>query len=290
MTRPRLQSDPVAEPIISIRGVDKGFAQADGFWPVLTDLDLTVARGEFVTVVGPSGCGKSTLLRLLIGLDRADQGEVRVDHAPVVGPDPDRGVVFQEPRLLPWLTVRQNVALGLINTGLSKAEKNLRVEDHLNLVELSAWGEALPRQLSGGMAQRVAIARALVNQPPVLLLDEPFSALDPMTRAALQDALLTIRADQDLTVVMITHDVEEAVYLSDRVCVMRPALGRIAEEVEVALPRPRDRDGFDFAAVRRRVSKALQGPIPAADGVIDTSVVRSPTDVIPMRHAVQEVN
>ena len=280
----------MSEPIISIRGVDKGFAQADGFRPVLTDLDLTVARGEFVTVVGPSGCGKSTLLRLLIGLDRADQGKVRVDNAPVLGPNPDRGVVFQEPRLLPWLTVRQNVALGLINSPLSKAEKHRRVEDHLRLVELSGSGEALPRQLSGGMAQRVAIARALVNQPSVLLLDEPFSALDPMTRGALQDALLNIRATQDLTVVMITHDVEEAVYLSDRIAVMRPGFGHIAEEIGVALTRPRDRDGFDFTAVRRRVSGALRGPVPVDGPPAGTGLASAGADPIPLRPAALETH
>ena len=253
----------MADTIIRLAGVHKGFVMPAGFRLVLANLDLEVGRGEFVTVVGPSGCGKSALVRLLIGLDRPDAGTVEVDGRKVDGPGAERGVVFQEPRLLPWRTVRQNVDLGLTNSGLSRAERAERVQEHLRLVELEEFADALPRQLSGGMAQRVAIARALVNRPTILLLDEPFSALDPLTRSTLQDALLRILDQEDLTVVMITHDVEEAVYLSDRIAVMRGGQGRILRDLPVALPRPRDRDSFEFTAVRRGVSSELRGNRPA---------------------------
>jgi ABC-type nitrate/sulfonate/bicarbonate transport system ATPase subunit len=220
-------------------------------------VDLSVAPGEFLTIVGASGCGKSTLLRLIAGLDTDFQGDIVLDGKRVTEPSLDRGLVFQEPRLFPWLTVAQNVSLGLLNAGLSKAARDRAVSEHIALVGLTGFQHAYPHQLSGGMAQRAAIARGLVNRPGVLLLDEPFGALDALTRARLQDELQRIWAAEGITMLLVTHDVEEAVYLGDRVVVMAPRPGRIAATVDVQQPRPRDRTSLAQARVRDHVMAAL---------------------------------
>ncbi len=207
--------------------------------------------------MGASGCGKSTLLRVIAGLDTEFQGEVILDGKRVTEPSLDRGLVFQEPRLFPWLTVAQNVALGLLNAGLSKAARSRAVSEHIALVGLTGFQDAYPHQLSGGMAQRAAIARSLVNRPGVLLLDEPFGALDALTRARLQDELQRIWAAEGVTMLLVTHDVEEAVYLGDRVVVMAPRPGRVAATFDVSQPRPRDRANPALARVRDRVMDAL---------------------------------
>jgi sulfonate transport system ATP-binding protein len=225
---------------------------------VLDALDLSVAPGEFLTIVGASGCGKSTLLRLIAGLDTGFEGDVILDGERVKQPSLDRGLVFQEPRLFPWLTVVQNVELGLLNAGLSKAAKRRAALEHITLVGLDGFQDAWPHQLSGGMAQRAAIARGLVNRPGVLLLDEPFGALDALNRARLQDELQRIWAAEGITMLLVTHDVEEAVYLGDRVVVMAPRPGRITASFEIDVPRPRDRASSVLADYRNAVMAALE--------------------------------
>jgi sulfonate transport system ATP-binding protein len=246
---------------LQINRVSKQFRVSGAPLRVLDSVDLSVAPGEFLTIVGASGCGKSTLLRLIAGLDTEFQGEVVLDGRRVTAPSLDRGLVFQEPRLFPWLTVTQNVALGLLNAGLSKAARNRAVAEHIGLVGLTGFRDAYPHQLSGGMAQRAAIARGLVNRPGVLLLDEPFGALDALTRARLQDELQRIWAAEGITMLLVTHDVEEAVYLGDRVVVMAPRPGRIAASFDVPEPRPRDRSSTALVKVRDRVMGALEATL-----------------------------
>jgi ABC-type nitrate/sulfonate/bicarbonate transport system ATPase subunit len=224
-----------------------------GALPVLDKLSLTIQPGEFVSIVGASGCGKSTLLRLLIGLEADYQGDIRLDGQRITGTSLNRGIVFQEHRLFPWLTVAQNVGLGLINASVSDAEKQRTVREHIHLVGLQGFEGSYPHQLSGGMSQRVAIARALVNRPEVLLLDEPFGALDTVTRTHLQQELQRIWQAEGITAVLVTHDVEEALYLGDRVVVMQPRPGRIRRVLDVDLPRPRDRQSAAFGALKDEV-------------------------------------
>ena len=219
----------------------------------LDGISLNVAPGEIVAVVGGSGCGKSTLLRVVSGLDNPTQGNVALDGDPIVSPHEKIGIVFQEPRLLPWLSVADNVGFGLAH--LSKAERNERVARQLERVGLADKAAVWPRELSGGQAQRVAIARALIMRPEVLLMDEPFSALDAFTRVDLQDHLLDLWADTKPTLVIVTHDVEEAIVLADRV--IRPQPGRVFAEIEIDLARPRDRHSAAYDFAKRRVMAAL---------------------------------
>jgi len=235
---------------IDIRSLNKQYAVKGKTLPVLSDISLTIPPGEFVSIVGSSGCGKSTLLRLVIGLEADYQGEILLDGKRIVGTSLDRGIVFQEHRLFPWLNVEQNVALGLLNAALPEAEKRRTIQEHIELVGLKGFEQAFPHQISGGMSQRVAIARALVNRPEVLLLDEPFGALDALTRTHLQQELQRIVQAEGITAILVTHDVEEAVYLGDRVVVMQPRPGRIKRIVEVPLPRPRDRASPVFTAIK----------------------------------------
>src|ERR1700722_19840184 len=192
----------------NIRKASKAFVVDGRPLSVLEDIDLTIPQGEFLSLVGASGCGKSTLLRLLAGLEREFQGELSLGEDRIVGPSLERGIVFQEPRLMPWLNVEENIELGLLNAPISADEKRDRVAQHIALVRLGGFEKALPRQLSGGMAQRVAIARALVNRPKIVLLDEPFGALDALTRAHLQYQLLVFWQRERLTAIFVTHDVE----------------------------------------------------------------------------------
>lgn len=240
--------------------------------PVLDNIELNIAPGEFISVVGASGCGKSTLLRLIVGLEADYQGTILADGLPVRGTSLSRGIVFQDHRLFPWLTVEQNVATSLLNAALPARDKRLTVQAHLELVGLHGFEKAFPSQLSGGMSQRVAIARALVGRPKVLLLDEPFGALDALTRSHLQRELQTIVQHEGITAIMVTHDVEEAVFLGDRVVVMEPRPGRIKRIVAVPLARPRERTGRAFSAIRDDVLKdfadtshAAPPPPPADD-------------------------
>jgi sulfonate transport system ATP-binding protein len=221
----------------------------------LAGVSLDVDPGEIVAVVGGSGCGKSTLLRLVSGLDRPTQGTVTLDGTPITAPHEKIGIVFQESRLLPWLSVADNVGFGLSDR--PKGERQQRVAAQLDRVGLSDKAKVWPRELSGGQAQRVSIARALVTRPEVLLLDEPFSALDAFTRADLQDHLLDLWADLKPTLVVVTHDVDEAIVLADRIVVMRPRPGRIYDEIVTDLPRPRDRQSAAYDFAKRRVLAAL---------------------------------
>jgi sulfonate transport system ATP-binding protein len=239
---------------LEIQNLSKHYRVDGAALPVLDDISLVIRPGEFVCVVGASGCGKSTLLRLVIGLEGDHQGEIRLDGQRVVGTSLERGIVFQEHRLFPWLTVEQNIAIGVLNAAGSKAAKNNSVREHIALVGLEGFERAYPHQLSGGMSQRVAIARALVNRPELLVLDEPFGALDALTRAHLQQELERIWRAEGITAILVTHDVEEAVALGDRIIVMQPRPGRIRCIVEVPLARPRRRDAA-FSAIKDDVLK-----------------------------------
>jgi ABC-type nitrate/sulfonate/bicarbonate transport system ATPase subunit len=234
---------------IAISRLYKSFELQGQSLPVLQDINLSARPGEFVALVGSSGCGKTTLLRILLGLERAFEGSVLLDGAPIQGPSVERGIVFQEHRLLPWLTVFENVGFGL--RGIEdKAERQRRIDEALQLVGLQSFGQAYPGQLSGGMAQRAAIARALVNKPRVLLLDEPLGALDALTRLKMQRELDGLVQSEKVTTVLVTHDIEEAVYLADRVVVLSSRPGRVQREVVVSLQRPRNRDSRDFLAIK----------------------------------------
>ena len=223
---------------------------------IIQNLEFTLTKGEFVSLVGPSGCGKTTLLRLIAGLDAAYEGEIKTDGELVRSPGPDRGVVFQESRLLPWLSVEQNVAFALPPT-ISQVERTQRVTHVLELVGLKRSARAWPYQLSGGMAKRVALARALVNLPKVLLLDEPLSGVDPFVRFGLEDEIARLHFCEGLTTLLVTHDVDEAVYLSDRVLVLGGSPSRILEEFQIELARSRSRTSTGAIAYRQRIIDRL---------------------------------
>jgi sulfonate transport system ATP-binding protein len=234
-------------------------------------IDLKVSDGEIVALVGGSGCGKTTLLRLIAGLEAPSAGSASVDGSTISNPHPAVGVIFQEPRLLPWLSVAENIAFGIQH--LPKSEVAERVDSILIRIGLAGYGARLPRELSGGQAQRVAIARALVAKPRVLLLDEPFSALDAFTRATLHDHLIGLWQAELPTLLIVTHDVEEAVALADRVVVMQPRPGRIFSDIAIRRPRRKDRLSDDFTADKRRVLDALDGSLAAASAEQDNPQV-----------------
>lgn len=236
---------------LSIQNVNKSFTVDGQKVDVLKDINLEVQEGEFIAIVGHSGCGKSTLLKIIAGLEKNDTGLVTVDGKEVNGPGMDRGMIFQEHRLFPWMSIEKNVQLGL--NGLSKEEKTKLSNQYLELVKLSEFKKAYPSQLSGGMSQRAAIARSLVSQPEVLLLDEPFGALDALTKIELQEELLKIRERFHNTMLMVTHDIEEAVYLADRIVVMSARPGRIKDVIKVELGTYRDRGGSDFAHYKKKI-------------------------------------
>jgi sulfonate transport system ATP-binding protein len=242
--------------MLQISGLTKRYDDDAGLRHVVLDrIDLAVGEHDAVALVGTSGCGKTTLLRIVSGLERASDGRLTLRGDPVTGPRRDVGVVFQEPRLMPWLTVRENVRLALLD--LASAAQNAAIIDLLRDVGLADFAEALPRQLSGGMAQRVAIARALARKPSVLLLDEPFSALDSFTRVKLQDHLSTLWKKSRFTLILVTHDIDEAIILSDRIIVMRGQPGRIYRELSIDLKRPRRRTAPEFQTIKEEVIRAL---------------------------------
>lgn len=218
---------------------------------VLSGLNFSILKGEFICIVGGSGCGKSTLLRAMAGLDPDYEGQILIDGQEVRSPKKERGMVFQEARLFPWLTVEDNVVFAL-NEG-SESEKREKAHKCLELVGLSGFEKSLPKQLSGGMAQRANIARALVNNPYILFLDEPFGALDAFTKIQLQNELLNIKQKEKSTMIMVTHDIEEAVYLADRIIVMDKNPGRIKDIVITDLPRPRNRNDLEFVRLRKKI-------------------------------------
>jgi len=219
-------------------------------------VSVSLAAGDLVSLVGPSGCGKSTLLRLIAGLDSPDSGELLVGAESISGPNAERGLVFQDPNLFPWLTVRRNIEAGLVARHVLR-EKRHEVEEFMRLVGLESFADAYPHHLSGGMAQRVALARALINHPKVLLLDEPLGALDAFTRMRMQDEVLRLWQTRRTTMLLVTHDIDEAIYMSDRIVIMTQRPGRIERVIPIALERPRDRSSADFLRLRGEILELL---------------------------------
>ncbi len=243
--------------LIEIQNVFRTYIDTnDNKLETLNDLSLSVREGEFLSIIGPSGCGKTTLLRLLAGLDVPNSGKLKISGHEIKSPDPERGYVFQQGSLFPWLTVEKNIASGLRARGVYKEQK-ADVSRYINLIGLNGFERAYPHQISGGMAQRVAIARALINRPAALLLDEPMGALDSFTRADLQDKLLELWKQDGTTMILVTHDVDEAIYLSDRIVIMTPRPGKISDILDVQLPRPRQRGDADFLGLRKIILEKL---------------------------------
>ena len=243
-------------PLLEIQRLSKEFARQGRVVRALDRIDLSVAEGEFLSIVGPSGCGKTTLLHMLGGFVPVDQGAIHLDGRPITGPGPDRGVIFQEYALFPWRTAHGNIVWPLEIKGVAKDERERVAEHYLDLVHLKGFRDHYPAELSGGMKQRVALARVLVLDPRILLMDEPFGALDSQTRELMQEELLEIWGTTRKTVIFITHDIDEAVYLSDRVLVMTARPGRIKEDLRIDLPRPRRleiKKSPEYAAYRNRI-------------------------------------
>jgi NitT/TauT family transport system ATP-binding protein len=266
----RLKSRPV---VLEADNLGKTFASSQDEVVALEDISFAVHRREFLCVIGPSGCGKSTLIRILAGLETPTEGEVLVDRKLVTGPGPERGMVFQGYTLFPWLTVKGNVMFGLKMAGRSSILAEPEARQWIEMVGLSRFENAYPHQLSGGMKQRVAIARALANQPRVLLMDEPFGALDAQTRCQMQSYLLQIWRNVDVTIVFITHDLDEAIYLADRILVLKPHPGRLDELIEVSVPRPRSSEQLispEFLATRKRLEDLIHPPDQSAGDKLPT--------------------
>ncbi|MBR4670142.1 MAG: ABC transporter ATP-binding protein [Butyrivibrio sp.] len=240
----------MSESVLTIENVNRLYDDGERQVEALKDVNLELKRGEFVSIIGASGCGKTTLLRLIAGLDKINTGSIVFNGEPVKEPNYKRGYIFQQHNLFPWLTVEQNVAAGLKARHVFKKNKD-KIQKYIDLVGVTGFEKSYPHQLSGGMSQRVAIARALINEPELLVLDEPMGALDSFTRADIQDKLLEIRAEKNLTMLLVTHDVDEAIYMSDRIVIMTPRPGKISEIIDVNIPHPRNRGGAEFLALRR---------------------------------------
>jgi NitT/TauT family transport system ATP-binding protein len=252
------------EVILEVKNLYKRFQSPQGETEALRNINFKVHRREFICVIGASGCGKSTLIRTLAGLEKQSSGEVLLDGKPVDGPGRDRGMVFQGYSLFPWLTVKKNVMFGPQMSGHSHDTSEREARQWLELVGLTKFADSYPHQLSGGMRQRVAIARALVNQPRILLMDEPFGALDAQTRCKMQGHLLDIWRNIDITILFITHDLDEAIYLADRILVLKPHPGEVQEIIEVPVPRPRSSAQFpspEFVATKKRLDELIHPPI-----------------------------
>ena len=242
---------------LRVNGVSKRFLSPDrSEFTALDSVSLSVKAGQLISLVGPSGCGKSTLLRMIAGLETPDSGELLVGTEKITQPCASRGLVFQDPNLFPWLTVRKNIQAGPLARGV-RGETRQEVEDFIRLVGLENFADAFPHHLSGGMAQRVALARALINHPQILLLDEPLGALDAFTRMRMQDEVLRLWKARGTTMVFVTHDIDEAIYMSDSIVIMTPRPGRIEEIIRVDLERPRDRSSAEFLALRSSILKML---------------------------------
>ncbi len=244
---------------LRVRTLSKSFPAGDNAHERRLAIDavsLSLAAGELVSLLGPSGCGKSTLLRLLAGLEVPDSGELLIGEDPITEPGEERGLVFQDPNLFPWLTVRRNIEAGLVARGVLH-EKRDEVDEFMRLVGLEGFGNSYPHHLSGGMAQRVALARALINHPKVLLLDEPLGALDAFTRMRMQDEVLRLWQARGTTMLLVTHDIDEAIYMSDRIVIMTTRPGRIDRVIPVPLDRPRDRSSHDFLQLRGNILELL---------------------------------
>jgi NitT/TauT family transport system ATP-binding protein len=258
--RQRFEKLKAREVILTIARLQKTFQNGDKRTVALTDINLSTHRREFLCVVGPSGCGKSTLARILAGLEQHSSGEVLLQGQPVTGPGRDRGMVFQGYTLFPWLTVKKNVMFGLEVNGHGRLECEREAMQWLELIGLEKFADAFPQQLSGGMKQRVAIVRALANQPRILLMDKPFGALDAQTRCRMQTHLLEIWRKIDITIIFITHDLDEAIYLADRILVLSAHPGEVQELIEVPVPRPRSIAQFvsaEFLATKARLEELI---------------------------------
>ena len=264
----------MSEPAIRVERVSKSFAVDGGrsSLMVLDNIELAVEKGTFISLVGPSGCGKTTLLKMMAGLTSYEGGEILLRGQPVRGIPDNIGFVFQEPGLLPWRSVYRNVDLALESRGMSPGDRTLAVERYLEMTGLASFAKYPPYQLSGGMQQRVGLARALVGEPDVLFMDEPFGSLDALTRARLQEELALIVAKTSTTTVFVTHDVDEAVYLSDRVAVLSARPGRLQEVIDVNLPRPRRRQQFRVdpaaALLRARILELIESQEVASESAI----------------------
>ena len=257
----RIDARPV---VLEVKGVDKVFKSPKGEdVTALRNIHFDVHRREFIAVIGPSGCGKSTLNRIIAGLDYPTGGELLLDGKPVSGPGPDRGMVFQSYTLFPWLTVKKNVMFGLQMSGHTGTQAESEALQWIEMVGLTEFAHLYPKQLSGGMKQRVAIARALANRPRILLMDEPFGALDAQTRCAMQSYLLQIWENVDITILFVTHDLDEAIYLADRIVVLGRQPGQVKEIISVPVPRPRSQEQLidpSFIATRKRLDDLIHPP------------------------------
>ncbi|WP_346429366.1 ABC transporter ATP-binding protein [Parathalassolituus penaei] len=261
----RLKQRPVT---MEVKNLTKEFSTRTGSVTALKDINLTIHKREFVCVIGPSGCGKSTLIRILAGLESATSGQVLLNGKEVTKPGPERGMVFQGYTLFPWLTVKENIMFGLIESGQDRGSAEADARQWIDLIGLARFENHYPNQLSGGMKQRVAIARALANQPKILLMDEPFGALDAQTRAKMQAYLMEIWKNIDITIFFITHDLDEAVYLADRILVLKAHPGEVQEIVEVPVPQPRHPGQFlspEFLATKRHIEQLIHPPAAHGD-------------------------
>jgi len=247
--------------ILEIKDLKKSFPKKKGEMVAIADFDLDVKEGEFVCILGPSGCGKTTILRIIAGLETQTRGKILLSGKEISGPGSDRGMVFQEFALFPWRTVRRNVEFGLELKGVSPEERRTRTQRYIDLVGLNGFEDYHPYQLSGGMKQRVGIARALANEPAILLMDEPFGALDAQTRNLMQKELLRIWSETKKTVIFITHSVDEAVFLADRIVVMTGRPSNIGQIYDLKWPRPRDRASTEFAALRKQILAQLESMV-----------------------------
>jgi len=282
----RLKQRPVA---LEVKNLSKTFETTGGTVTALKDINFKTHKREFVCVIGPSGCGKSTLIRILAGLESPSDGSVLLDGNEVHEPGPDRGMVFQGYTLFPWLTVKRNVMFGLLQSGHSKEAAEEDARQWIDLVGLTKFVDSYPHQLSGGMKQRVAIARALANQPGILLMDEPFGALDAQTRIKMQSYLMDIWKNIDITILFITHDLDEAIYLADRILVLKAHPGEVQELIEVPVPQPRSPDQLlspEFLATKKRLEELIHPP---EDGDEINEDQMNMVRMVPLDHDVESV-
>ena len=258
--RKRLEDIKKRPILLKVDSLKKNFQDREGEIVALGNISFSVHQREFICVIGPSGCGKSTLIRIIAGLEKQTSGSILLDSKPIDSPSSDRGMVFQNYTLFPWLTIKKNIMFGLIMSKTDRQEANTKAMDWLELVGLSEFSDLYPHQLSGGMKQRVAIARALATQPRILLMDEPFGALDAQTRAQMQSYLLQIWENIDITIIFITHDLEEAIYLADRIFVLGSSSNQLQEIVEIPVSRPRKPDQFlssEFLATKKHLEDLI---------------------------------